>query len=381
MNFTLNEEQQMLADTVGRFVQDHYGFEARAKRLASLGANAPGFSEDLWRQLADMGLFALNVPEAHGGIGGGPVETMIVMEALGRGLVIEPYITTGVIAPRLLATHGSEAQKDRFLNKIAEGAIRFALAVLEPQGRYDLHDVRTRAQRTGDTWRLDGAKSVVLHGDSADWFIVTARTRPGTTAAEGLTLLLVNANAAGVSVQGFPTIDGQRCAELRLDAVAVEDALVIGGVDQGLVLAEWAIDQGLAALAAEAVGSMDKLCDLTCEYIATRKQFGVAIGSFQVLQHRAADMRIAVEQARALALMAAARVTSIDTRERRRAASAAKAMAGRSGRFVGQQATHLHGGMGMTDEMACGHYFKRLTAIDMTWGNPEHHVERYGELL
>jgi alkylation response protein AidB-like acyl-CoA dehydrogenase len=381
MNFTLNEEQQMLADTVGRFVDAEYGFESRRKRLASLPPDSPGFSEELWRQLADMGLFALNVPEAHGGIGGGPVETMIVMEALGRGLVVEPYVTTGVIAPRLLATHGSEAQKDRFLNRIAEGTVRFAFAALEPRGRYDLHDVRTRAQRVGTRWRLDGAKAVVLHGDSADWFIVTARTRPGTTAAEGLTLFLVDAKSAGVSVQGFPTIDGQRCAELRLDAVAVEDAQVIGAVDQGLALVEWAIDQGLAALAAEAVGSMDRLVELTCEYIATRKQFGVAIGSFQVLQHRAADMRIAVEQTRALALMAAAHVDGSDRALRRRAASAAKAMAGKNGRYVGQQATQLHGGMGMTDEMPCGHYFKRLTAIDMTWGNTEHHVELYGEFL
>jgi alkylation response protein AidB-like acyl-CoA dehydrogenase len=381
MNFTLNEEQQMLADTVGRFVQTEYEFEARRKRLAAPSVDSPGFSEDLWRQLAAMGLFGLNVPESYGGIGGGPVETMIVMEALGRALVVEPYLATGVIAARLLATHGDAAQKDRFLGKIAQGSLRFAIALLEPRARYDLHDVRTRAQRNGEGWRLDGAKSVVLHGDSADWFIVTARTRPGPIAAEGLTLFLVNAKAAGVSVQGFPTIDGQRCAELRLDAVAVDDAFVIGEVDQGLALAEWALDQGLAALAAEAVGSMDRLTELTCEYIATRKQFGVAIGSFQVLQHRVADMRIAVEQTRALALMAAAHVGSGDRAQRRRAASAAKAMAGRCGRYVGQQATQLHGGMGMTDEMACGHYFKRLTAIDMTWGNTEHHVELYGDFL
>lgn len=381
MNFTLNEEQQMLADTVNRFVQAEYGFEARRKRMASFPPASPGFSEDIWCQLAEMGLFGLNVPEAHGGMGGGPVETMIVMEALGRALVIEPYLDTGVVAPRLLATYGSAAQQDRFLNKIALGSLRFALAVLEPQARYDLHDTRTRAQRTADGWRLDGAKSVVLHGDSADWFIVTARTRPGTTAAEGLTLFLVNAKAPGVSVQGFPTIDGQRCAELSMNAVMVDDALVIGQVDQGLALAEWALDQGLAALAAEAVGSMERLTELTCEYIATRKQFGVAIGSFQVLQHRVADMRIAVEQTRALALMAAAHVAGTDRAQRRRAASAAKAMAGRSGRYVGQQATQLHGGMGMTDEMACGHYFKRLTAIDMTWGNTEHHVELYGDFL
>jgi alkylation response protein AidB-like acyl-CoA dehydrogenase len=381
MNFILSDEQQMLADSIGRFVQDEYEFESRRKRVAAQAHAALGYSEALWTQLADMGLFALNVPEAFGGIGGGPVETMIVMEALGRGLVLEPYVATGVIAARLLATHGSEAQKDRFLQRIAEGKLRFALAAFEPQGRYDLHDVRTRAERQDGGWRLNGAKSVVLHGDSADWFIVTARTRPVATAAEGLTLFLVDAKAAGLSVQGFPTIDNQRCAELRMDGVVVADGLAIGAVDQGLVLAEWAVDQGIAALAAEAVGCMERLTELTCEYIATRKQFGVAIGTFQALQHRAADMRIAVEQVRALALMAAAHVDSEDRTLRRRAASAAKAMAGRSGRFVGEQATQLHGGMGMTDEMACGHYFKRLTAIDMTWGNSEHHVALYGDYL
>ena len=363
MNFVLTEEQQMLADTVARFVQAQGDVGACGERLA------------------DLGLFGLNVPEAYGGIGAGPVETMIVMEGLGRGLAREPFIATGVIAARVLARHGSAAQKDRFLGPIAEGQLQFALAALEPQARYDLHDVSTAATREGDGWRLAGAKSVVLHGDSADWLLVTARTRSTPTADEGLSLLLVDAKSPGVSVQGFPTIDGRRAAEVRFDKVHVAADGLVGAVDQGLALAEWALDQGLAALAAEAVGAMDRLTELTCEYLATRKQFGAAIGSFQALQHRAADMRIAVEQARALALMAAAHVDSADANERRRAASAAKAMAGRSGRYVGQQATQLHGGMGMTDEMACGHYFKRLTAIDMTWGNTEHHIERYGELL
>jgi alkylation response protein AidB-like acyl-CoA dehydrogenase len=380
MNFIPNEEQQMLADTVGRFVQDAYEFEARRKRL-HLAQSAPGYDETQWRQLAEMGLFALNVPESHGGIAGGAVETLIVMEALGRGLVLEPYLTTGVIAARLLATHGSEAQKDRFLPRLAQGELRFAFAAFEPQARYDLHDVRTRAERSGEGWRLDGSKSVVLHGDSADCFIVTARTWPGGSAAEGLTLFLVDAKAPGITVQGFPTIDNQRCADVRFDGVQLDASCVIGTPDQGLVLAEWALDQGLAALAAEAVGCMERLTELTCEYLATRKQFGVAIGSFQALQHRAADMRIAVEQARALALAAAAHVQGEDRAQRRRAVSAAKAMAGRSGRYVGQQATQLHGGMGMTDELASGHYFKRLTAIDMTWGNTEHHVELYGDFL
>ena len=378
MNFLYTEEQQMLADTVARFAQAEYGFEARRKRLDASRRQAPGYSDALWTQLAELGLFALNVPETHGGIGAGPVETMIVMEALGRGLVLEPFLATGVIAPRLIAAHGSAAQKDRYLGAIAAGGLRFSLALLEPQSRFDLDEVATTAERADGGWVLHGAKAVVLHGDSADRLIVSART---AAAPEGITLLLVDARAVGVTMTGFPTLDGQRAAEVRFDGVRVDDADVLGDVNQGLPLAEWAVDQGLAALAAESVGAMDKLTELTCEHLATRRQFGQAIGSFQALQHRAADMRIAVEQARALALMAAARVDSTDATQRRAAASAAKAMAGRSGRFVGQQATQLHGGMGMTDELACGHYFKRLTAIDMTWGNTEHHVERYGELL
>jgi alkylation response protein AidB-like acyl-CoA dehydrogenase len=369
MDFTLNEEQQMLADTMARFVQNEYEFEARRKRLAE------GPSDALARQMAELGLFALNVPEAHGGIGAGAVETLIVMEGLGRGLVIEPYVASAVIAPRLLATFGSEAQKDRFLGPIAEGRLRFALAALEPQARYDLDNVQTRAVRRDGGWQLDGAKAVVPHGDSADWLIVTADT------GAGVALMLVDAKAPGVAIDGYPTLDGQRAAEIRFEGVSVDDACLIGEPGRGLELADWACDQGLAALAAEAVGAMAKLTELSCEHLSTRKQFGVPIGSFQALQHRAADMRIAVEQARALALMAAAHIESTDSGLRRRAASAAKAMAGRSGRYVGQQATQLHGGMGMTEELACGHYFKRLTAIDMTWGNSEHHVERYGELL
>ena len=381
MNFIHTEEQQMLADTVARFVQSEYDFEARRKRLEASRRQAPGYSPALWSQLADLGLFALNVPEAHGGIGAGPVETMIVMQELGRGLVLEPFVTTGVIAPRLIATHGTAAQKDRYLAAIAAGQQRLALAVLERGSRFDLDEVATTARPVADGWILDGAKSVVLHGDSAEWLIVTARTRAAPAAPEGITLMLVDARATGVTATGFPTIDGQRVAEVRFDGVHVGEEGVIGEVGRGLPLAEWAVDQGLAALAAEAVGAMDRLTELTCEHLATRRQFGQPIGRFQALQHRAADMRIAVEQARALALMAAARVDSPDAVERRRAASAAKAMAGRSGRFVGEQATQLHGGMGMTDEMACGHYFKRLTAIDMTWGDSDHHVERYGELL
>jgi alkylation response protein AidB-like acyl-CoA dehydrogenase len=374
MDFTLNEEQRMLVATVQRFAADEYDFEARRRRLHDAGGGSPA----LWRQLAALGLFGLNVPVEHGGIGGGAVETLLVMEQLGRALVLEPFLATGVLAPRLIARHGTAAQRERFLPCIAEGSLRFALAALEPQARYDLADIQAAAEPCAGGFVLSGRKAVVLDGDSADWLIVPART---PRADGGVTLFLVDAGAEGVHRAGFATLDDQRAAEIRFDRVVVDAAHVIGPVGAGFPLLEWTVDLALAALSAEAVGAMERLTELTCEHLRNRVQFGKPIGSFQSLQHRAADMRIAVEQARALALMAAAHVDDDDRARRRRAASAAKAMAGRSGRTVGQQATQLHGGMGMTDEMACGHYFKRLTAIDMTLGNAAHHVEAYGEWL
>jgi alkylation response protein AidB-like acyl-CoA dehydrogenase len=374
MDFTLNEEQRMLVATVQRFAADEYDFEARRRRLHEAGGGSPA----LWRQLAALGLFGLNVPVEHGGIGGGAVETLLVMEQLGRALVLEPFLATGVLAPRLIARHGTTAQRERFLPCIAEGSLRFALGALEPHARYDLADIQAAAEPCAGGFVLSGRKAVVLDGDSADWLIVPART---PRADGGVTLFLVDAGAEGVHREGFATLDDQRAAEIRFDRVIVDAAHVIGPVGAGFPLLEWTVDLALAALSAEAVGAMERLTELTCEHLRNRVQFGKPIGSFQSLQHRAADMRIAVEQARALALMAAAHVDDDDRARRRRAASAAKAMAGRSGRTVGQQATQLHGGMGMTDEMACGHYFKRLTAINMTLGNAAHHVEAYGEWL
>ena len=373
MDFTLSEEQRMLVATVQRFAAAEYDFEARRRRLGNAGGGSPA----LWTQLADMGLFGLNVPVEHGGIGGGAVETLLVMEQFGRALVLEPFLATGVLAPRLIARHGTSEQRARFLPGIADGSLRFALAALEPQARYDLADIQATAEPCAGGFLLSGRKAVVLDGDSAHWLIVPARR----SQADGVTLFLVDAGAEGVQRQGFPTLDHQRAAEIRFDRVIVDAAHVVGAVGEGYPLLEWTVDLALAALSAEAVGAMERLTELTCEHLRTRVQFGKPIGSFQSLQHRAADMRIAVEQARALALMAAAHVDGDDRAQRRRAASAAKSMAGRSGRYVGQQATQLHGGMGMTDEMACGHYFKRLTSIDMTLGDTGHHVEAYGEFL
>lgn len=375
MDFNYSEEQQMLADTLNRFIADAYSLDARRK----LAATQLGFSSGHWQQFADLGLLGLTVPEQYGGLDGTPADTLIVMQAFGRGLVLEPYLSTAVLAVALLSAAGTEQQKSRWLPAIAAGSSRLALAALEPEARFDLWQVGTRAERIADHHVLNGSKSVVLHGDSADALIVSARTIAAEGDREGITLFLVDARAAGVVIKGFASIDGQRSAEVTFDNVVVGADAIIGAVDEGYELLELTVDTGIAALCAEAVGCMEKLLEITAEYLRTRKQFGRSIGSFQALQHRVADMAIAIEQARSAAYFAAARVRGADRVERRKAVSAAKALAGRSGRYVGQQAVQLHGGMGMTDELAVGHYFKRLTCIDMTWGNTEHHTELYGE--
>lgn len=374
MNFSYSEEQRMLADTVTRWLAGAGDSHAGP---GSQGA----FSAERWSGLAELGLLGINIPEEQGGLGSTPVETLIVMEAFGRALFSEPFVTSAVIAPALIGGSGTVAQRGELLPRIAGGSLRVALGALEPGGRFDLADTRTTAVREGNTYTLQGDKAVVLYGDSAQMLIVSARTSGDRCDQEGITLFLVDAAAGGVTIKGFPTLDGQRTAEIRLASVRVPAEAILGEVGSGYLPLEWAVDRGIAALCAEAVGAMEQLIELTAEHLRNRKQFGQPIGRFQALQHRVADMRIAVEQARSMALMAAAYVDRPERSERRKALSAAKAMIGRSGNFVGQQAVQLHGGMGMTAELAVGRYFKRLTCIDMTWGNTEHHVELYGDLL
>jgi alkylation response protein AidB-like acyl-CoA dehydrogenase len=368
MNFSYSEEQQMLADTVMRW-------------LAAETTVQRGFSPERWGELAELGLLGLNVAEEHGGLGGTPVETLIVMQEFGRALFAQPFVPTAVVAAALVGGIGSTAQREDMLPRIVNGSLRVALATLEPGARFDLADISTKAVRRDHSYVLNGRKAVVLHGDSAHVLIVCARTSGGQRDKDGLSLVLVDATAAGVTVRGFPTLDGQRAAEISLADVQVPLDSVLGEIGSGYVPLEWALDRGIAALCAEAVGAMEKLMELTAEHLRTRKQFGQPIGRFQALQHRLADMQIAVEQARSMALQAAALIDHPERNERRKALSAAKAMIGRSGQFVGQQAVQLHGGMGMTAELVVGNYFKRLTCIDMTWGNTDHHVELYGDLL
>jgi alkylation response protein AidB-like acyl-CoA dehydrogenase len=363
MNFSLAEEQQLLADALARFVERDYGFELRKTVVKSKA----GWSRKAWTQLADLGVLGLLVPEAHGGFGGTSVDAMIVMNALGRGLVVEPYLQTAVLGATLVGAAGHEAQKAELLPGIAAGERVVVLAHFESDGAI----VETRAQREGDEWRLSGTKRVVLHGGQADTLIVSARTDAG------LGLFIVDPKSPHVKVRDYRTIDGLRAADIALDGAVVGADRVLGEpgqVDAGLALA---LDRATAALCAEAVGVMEELNRHTLEYIKTRQQFGQPIGRFQALQHRAADMFIDGEQSKSMAYLAAMKCASPDAKERGRAVSAAKAYIGRSGRRVAHEAIQLHGGMGVTDELPASHYAKRLRMVDFWLGNADAHVERF----
>jgi alkylation response protein AidB-like acyl-CoA dehydrogenase len=379
MNFNLTDEQQQLRDTLARFVQKDYAFEKRKAILKS----KDGYSREAWKQLADMGLAALGLPEAHGGLPGTAVDTMVVMEVLGRGLVVEPYLATVVLGAGLVAQLGSEAQQQAVLPGVAEGSRLLALAHEEAGGRYELEHVATsakkdRASGSGDRYLLNGAKTVVLHGAQADTLIVSARTSGAVRDAKGISLFLVERKATGVSVRDNATHDGQRAAEVAFKNARGE---LLGQEGQGLGALEHAVDRGIAALCAEAVGNMAALVEITLAYIKTRKQFGVPIGSFQALQHRMADMVMYVEQARSMMYLAASKADSTDRADRRRTLSAAKVFIGQAARYVGQQAVQLHGGIGVTDEASAGHYFKRLTLINATFGDADHHLGRFSDAL
>ena len=375
MDFDLSEEQRLLKESVDRLIADRYAFEDRKKYLQEEGA----WSRAMWHQYAEMGLLGLPFAEADGGMGGGSVETMIVMEAFGRGLVLEPYLATVVLGGGFLRLGASDAQRERFVGRIAEGTLLMAFAQIEPQSRYDLADVSTTAKRDGKDWLIDGKKVVVLHGDCADWLVVTARVSGQRRDRDGIGVFLVDAKAMGVTRRGYATQDGLRAAEIGFAGVRVPAGDVLGEPGRGLALVERAADQAIAALCAEAVGAMQVAHETTVEYLKVRKQFGVPIGSFQALQHRAADMLIALEQSRSMALYATMMADEPDAAERRKAMSASKIQIGKSGRFVGQQSIQLHGGIGMTNEYRVGHYFKRLTMIELMFGDSDFHLASLAE--
>jgi pimeloyl-CoA dehydrogenase small subunit len=370
MDFTLTDEQRLLQHSVERLFADHYAFEARKR----YGQEPGGFSRALWARYAELGLLGLPFDEQYGGSAGGAVETMIVMEQMGRALALEPYLATVVLAGGLIRLGGSDAMRAELIPQIAGGDLILAFAHSERQSRYDLADIAARARRDGAGFVIDGAKSLVLHGDSAKKFVVSARLAGGQNDRDGVGLFLVDAAAIGVSTRGYATVDGQRAAEVTLNGVRVDAGAAIGEPGAAFPLIERIADTAIAALAAEAVGAMAAMHEATVDYMKTRKQFGVTIGSFQALQHRAADMLIAVEQARSMAMLATMMAADDDVRERRQAVSAAKVQIGRSGRIVGQGAVQIHGGIGMTMETKVGHYFKRLTTIDTMFGDADHHL-------
>jgi alkylation response protein AidB-like acyl-CoA dehydrogenase len=374
MDFSLSDIQQQLQDSVLRFVRDQYPFETWRKVVAT----EKGFKDENWKQMAELGWLGVAVPEDFGGLGGGPVDTAVIMEGFGRGLVAEPYLTTAVIGGNFLAKGGSDAMKQELLPKLVEGNLKLAFAQAEPTSRFNLADVQTTAKKAGSDYTLDGQKAVVFDAPSADKLVVTARTAGSRFDKQGITVFLVDRKAPGVSLREYRTLDNRRGAEVALKGVKVGADAVLGKVDNGLALVEEVVDYAISALAAEAVGCMQVLCDTTNEYLKTRKQFGRPIGDFQVLQHRMVDMWINLEQARSMSLMASMKLD--DPAERPKALAATKTQIGQAGRFVGYQSIQLHGGMGMTDELNVGHYVKRLLAIDTMFGPADHHLQRFAQM-
>ena len=373
MDFDLSDDQRLLKDSVDRLMADKYGFESRKTYLAE----PDGWSRPVWAQLAELGLLGLPFGEQYGGYGGGPVETMLVMEAFGRGLVLEPYFASVILGGGLVRSMGSADQQTDILTAIANGKRLLAFAHIERHSRYDLADVTTTATRAATGWRIDGAKSVVIHGDCADQILVTARVSGGQRDRDGIGLFLVDATSAGVTRRGYPTQDGLRGAEITFAGATGEP---IGDPEAALPGVEHAVDRGIAALCAEAVGILSSMQELTLDYLKTRKQFGRAIGEFQVLQHRSVDMLVGVEQSRSMALFATVMADETNPVERQRAISAAKVQIGRAGRLIGQDAIQMHGGIGMTMEYKVGHYFKRMTMIDKLYGDADQHLTRLAKL-
>ncbi len=374
MDFSLTDEQNLLKDSIERFVQNDYGFEDRQKIVRT----DDGFSSDNWQTFAELGWLGVPFSEADGGFGGQAVDLMLMMEQFGRGLIIEPYLATVVLAGGALKIAGSAEQKAAYLPGIIDGSKQAALAFVEPQARFNLADITTSAAKEGDGYVLNGHKAVVLNGPAADFLVVSARTGGAQSDEDGVSLFIVDTGAAGVSRRDYPTVDAFRASEVTLENVKVGADALLGEEGKGYAALEQVIDEGILAVGSEAVGCMEVLYKDTVEYCKTREQFGQPIGKFQVLQHRMVDMFMEHEQSKSLMFMAAMRMEEGYNDEAKKAVSAFKVQVGKSGRFVGQNAVQLHGGMGMTDELNIGHYFKRLTVIDTLFGNVDFHLKRFG---
>jgi pimeloyl-CoA dehydrogenase small subunit len=375
MDFDFSEEQRLLRDSVDRLLADHYAFDKRRAYLAE----PDGWSRALWAHYAELGLLGLPFAEEHGGFGGGGIELMLVMEAFGRALVLEPYLATVVLAGTALRLAGTEAQQSALLPPVAEGKLLLAFAHGERQARYDLSDVLTTARPKAGGWVLDGAKTLVMHGDSAGILVVSARTEGNRNDTAGITLFLVDATANGVARRSYTMRDGTRAAEVALSGVELGADAVLGEVGAGFPVIERVVEAGIAATAAEAVGAMETMQAMTLEYLKTRTQFGRPIGQNQALQHRASEMFMSLEQGRSMAMLAAMMVDEPNAAERAHNIAMAKVGVGQAARFVSQNAVQLHGGIGMTEEYAVGHYFRRVMVIEHSFGDTAHHLSRLAD--
>jgi alkylation response protein AidB-like acyl-CoA dehydrogenase len=370
MDFHFTQEQQQFSDALRRWIEKDYSFEQRNRIIHS----DEGVSDKAWTMLAQLGMTALPVPEAQGGFNGSAVDMMVVMQELGRGIVVEPYFAT-VLGAEFLKRDGRQGA---LLERLAAGELKLACALGERQSRHELFDIATTARAADDDeYVINGGKTVVVHGAQAGMIIVSARTAGAQRDTDGISLFVVPANAVGVTRCDYRTIDGQRAADISFADVRVPASALLGMVNAGWNMLDAVADYGAALLCAEAVGAMEALTGATLEYLKTRQQFGVPIGKFQALQHRMADMYIQLEQARSMAILAAVRIAAADADERRSAVSAAKARVGQASKFIGQQAIQLHGGMGVTNELPAAHHFKRLTMIEMTLGDTDHHLARF----
>jgi hypothetical protein len=371
MDFSFTEEQSMLRDTVASYLADNYSFDQRRAALAK----EPGWSPKVWKAFAEeLGILGAPFSEELGGLGGGAVENMIVMEEMGKTLVVEPYLGTVVIGGGFLK-HSGHPKAAELIGQIIAGEAIFAFAYAEPQGRYNMADLKTTAKKEGAGYVLNGHKAVVIGAPYATHLIVTARTDGGQRDAQGISVFIVPKDAAGVTTRDYPTVDGFRASEVYLENVQVGADALVGPEGKALPLIEKVVEEAMAATCAEACGVLRKLHEGTVEYTKQRKQFGQPISSFQVLQHRMVDMFIQVEQSISMTYMATIKLA--DEGERAKAAAAAKVQIGKACKFVGQNAIQLHGGMGMTDELAIGHYFKRATMIESAFGNTDHQLARY----
>lgn len=373
MDFEPSDDQRLLVESVSRMLADNYSFAQRKGYIAA----PEGWSTAMWSQFAELGLLGLPFPEQYGGYGGGAQEIMLVMQAFGRVLVVEPYLATVILGGAGILAAGTEAQKEAILPAIAEGSLKLAFAHSERQARYDLSDVVTSAKKDGDAWILDGSKTVVAHGDAADKLIVSARTSGDRYDVDGITLFLVDAGAAGVARRGYVGRDETRYADISLSNVRVTE--VLGQVGKGLGIVEKIVETGIAATAAETVGAMETMNEMTLEYSKTRVQFGNPIGTYQVVQHRMADMFMTAEQGRSMAMLATMSLENADPAERSHDMAMAKVGVSQAGRYVSQSAVQMHGGIGMTEEYAVGHYFRRCMVLERMFGDPAYYLQRLAD--